>query len=103
MSDGLIELRFVRNNGWKYSVVAWRGLICMPFTPTHVDKDEERRWVTREIDDLPEDAVDEAHPHVLDDSIDHPVAQAAHLGGLEPERVRRWTLSGVRHRLRSAL
>lgn len=42
-----------------------------PFTPTHVDKEEQRRWVTREIDDLPEDAVDEAHPHVLDDSIDH--------------------------------
>ncbi len=37
MSDGSIDLRFVRNIGWKYSVVAWRGLICMPFTPTHVE------------------------------------------------------------------
>jgi hypothetical protein len=32
-----ITLRFVRNKGWKYSVVAWRGLIAMPFTPTHVE------------------------------------------------------------------
>ena len=37
MPDGQIDLRFVRNIGWKYSVVAWRGLICMPFTPTHVE------------------------------------------------------------------
>src|SRR6185312_17543948 len=30
---------------------------------------------------------------VLDDSVDDPVAQATHLRGLEPERVRWWTLS----------
>lgn len=37
MSDGLIKIRFVRDRGWKYTVVAWRGMICMPFTPTHAE------------------------------------------------------------------
>jgi hypothetical protein len=32
-----IKLRFVRNIGWKYTVVAWRSGICMPFCPTHVE------------------------------------------------------------------
>jgi hypothetical protein len=32
-----IKLRFVRNKGWRFNVVAWRSGICMPFTPTHVE------------------------------------------------------------------
>lgn len=38
----MITLRFVRNKGWEYTVVAWRGLICMPFTPTHVEAKTKR-------------------------------------------------------------
>lgn len=32
-----IRLRFVRNTGWKYNVVAWREGVCMPFAPTHAE------------------------------------------------------------------
>ena len=35
--DGIIRIRFVRIRGWAYNIVAWRGLICMPFTPTHAE------------------------------------------------------------------
>jgi hypothetical protein len=34
---GLIRIRAVRNKGWAYNVVVWRGGICMPFTPTHME------------------------------------------------------------------
>ena len=32
-----VEIRFVRNKGWAFNVVAWRGGISMPFTPTHAE------------------------------------------------------------------
>jgi hypothetical protein len=35
--DGVVKIRFCRDKGWQYTVVAWRGLRCMPFTPTHVE------------------------------------------------------------------
>jgi hypothetical protein len=46
-----------------------------PFRPTPVDKEAQRRWVVREIDELPPGSVDEAHDNVLDRSIDHRVSQ----------------------------
>jgi hypothetical protein len=41
-----------------------------PFTPRHIDKDSERRWVKAQIGELPQNAVDETHGHLLDGQID---------------------------------
>jgi hypothetical protein len=41
-----------------------------PFTPRDIDKDKERRWVKAQIGELPQNAVDETHGHLLDGQID---------------------------------
>jgi hypothetical protein len=45
------------------------------FRPTPVDKEAQRRWVIREIDELPAGSVDEAHEKVLDKHIDRRARQ----------------------------
>jgi hypothetical protein len=40
------------------------------FTPTPVDKEAQRRWVVRHIDELPPHSIDEGHSHLLDAAID---------------------------------
>jgi hypothetical protein len=46
-----------------------------PFRPTAVDKEEQRRWVIREIAELPRGSVDEAHEKLLDRHIDRKARQ----------------------------
>ena len=41
-----------------------------PFTPRDIDKDKERHWVKAQIAELPQNAVDETHGHLLDGQID---------------------------------
>jgi hypothetical protein len=74
------------------------GLPGLPsFRPTPVDKEAERRWVERHIDELPPRAVDEAHPNLLDAQIDDKADQwiaqlkrefADYCGGLRKLRAR---------------
>lgn len=46
-----------------------------PFRPTVVDKEAQRRWVIREVSELPPGSVDEAHEKVLDRHIDRRARQ----------------------------
>jgi hypothetical protein len=60
---------------WRRSASAGRAraaeLPSLPsFTPTPVDKEAERQWVVRHIDELPVRAIDEAHRNLLDAHID---------------------------------
>jgi hypothetical protein len=66
-----------------------------PFRPTRVDKEAQQHWVIREIDELPDGSVDEAHDNVLDKQIDRRARQwiaqvhqefADYLGGLKQLR-----------------
>jgi len=52
----------------------WRSAVP-PFRPAPVDKEAQRRWVVREIDELPPGSVDEAHDNVLDERIDRRAKQ----------------------------
>lgn len=71
--------RTARRRWWRRSAAAdradatWSG--PPPFRPTPVDKEAQRRWVVREIDELPPGSVDEAHDRVLDDPIDRRASQ----------------------------
>jgi hypothetical protein len=67
------------------------------FAPMPVDKEAQRRWVVRHIDELPAEAIDEAHRHLLDaqldDKADQWIAQvhkefADHVGWLRQLRGR---------------
>src|SRR5271154_3578024 len=60
---------------WRHPASAGRAstadLPSLPsFTPTPVDKEAQRHWVVRHINELPLHAVDEAHRHLLDAQID---------------------------------
>jgi hypothetical protein len=66
-----------------------------PFTPRHIDKDAERRWVKDQIGELPEHAVDETHGHLLDGQIDDKADQWATQVKQEFEHYISW-LRGLR-------
>jgi hypothetical protein len=84
----------------------WRRLVSVgrahpaglpSFTPTPVDKEAQRHWVMRHIDELPPQSVDEAHRHLLDAQIDDKADQwiaqvkkefAHYVGWLRQLRVR---------------
>ena len=82
------------------------GLPSLPsFTPTPVDKEAQRHWVVRHIDELPRHSIDEAHHHLLDAQIDDKADQwiaqvnrefADYCGGLRQLRGRAHAV--VRHR-----
>jgi hypothetical protein len=69
-----------RRAGWRWRPF-WRRPAAArlpslpPFTPMPVDKEAERRWVVRHVDELPADSVDEAHRTLLDAQIDHKADQ----------------------------
>jgi hypothetical protein len=93
-----------RSAGVGRAQAAWRPAMP-PFRPTPVDKEAQRRWVIREIDELPPGSVDEAHDRVLDKRIDRMARQwiaqvlqefADYLGALKQLRSR--AEGAVRHK-----
>lgn len=61
-----------------------------PFTPRQIDKDAERRWVKAQIGELPQNAVDHTHGHLLDGQIDDKADQWVMQVGREYENYTTW-------------